>query len=119
MPGRDLCAGFTARTGIAIISLRPVRVCDPGRYRQIEAEWHSDPRSQWEPHWEYGAIVDVRDVTAAVELALIVPLAGHHRTLLCAADIAAIAPSLDAAARLAAGVPIRDPEHYRAGRAPF
>ena len=45
----DLCAGFTARTRIATISLRPVSVWDPGMYRRIEAEWRSDPRSEWEP----------------------------------------------------------------------
>jgi hypothetical protein len=46
--------------------------------------------------------------------ALTVSLAGHHRALLCAADIAASAPSLGLAARLAPGVPIRDQAPYRA-----
>src|SRR5262249_37871796 len=40
-------------------------------------------------------------VAAAVERALTVPLAGHHRALLCAADICASAPSPELAARLA------------------
>lgn len=81
----DLCAGFTARTGIASVSLRPVWVWDPGQYQRVETRWRSEPRSEWEPFWEYGAFVDVRDVTTAVEQALTVPLAGHHRALLCAA----------------------------------
>ena len=98
----DLCATFTARTGIASVSLRPVWVWDRGQYQRIEAQWRAEPRSEWEPYWEYGAFVDVRDVATAVEKALTVPLAGHHRALLCAADIAASTPSLDLAARLAA-----------------
>jgi UDP-glucose 4-epimerase len=109
----DLCAGFTARTGTVTVSLRPVWVWDPGQYQRIEARWQSDPRSEWEPYWEYGAFVDVRDVATAVELALEVPLTGHHRALLCAADIAATEPSMDLAARLAPGVPVKDRSRYR------
>jgi UDP-glucose 4-epimerase len=56
----------------------------------------------------------VRDVAAAVELALTVPLAGHHRAVLCAADIAATRPSLDLAAQLAPTVPVRDLARFRA-----
>jgi UDP-glucose 4-epimerase len=110
----DLCAAFTARTGNPAISLRPVWVWDRGMYQRIEDQWRADPRSEWEPYWELGAFVDVRDVATAVELALAVPLAGHHRTLLCAADICATEPSLDAAARLAPGVPVRKPARYQA-----
>jgi len=108
----DLCAGFTARTGVPSVSLRPVHVWDPGRYARMAARWAADPASQWTPFWELGAFVDVRDVASAVERALAVPLAGHHRALLCAADIAATEPALDMAARLAPAVPVRD-------RAPF
>jgi nucleoside-diphosphate-sugar epimerase len=109
----DMCAGFTARTGIATLSLRPVAVWGPGQYRRIEDRWRADPASQWEPFWEFGAFVDVRDVVTAAELALTVPLAGHHRALLCALDIAATAPAQDMAARLAPGVPFGSPAPYR------
>jgi len=110
----DLCEGFTARTGIATVSLRPVAVWNEAKYARVEDQWHAQPRSEWEPFWEYGAFVDVRDVAAAVGQALTVPLEGHHRVLLCAADIAATAPSLELAARLAPGVPVTDPGRYRA-----
>ncbi len=70
--------------------------------------------AEWEPFWEYGAFVDARDVAAAVDLALTVPLRGHHRALLCAADIAGTGPSLELAARLAPGVPVTDPARYLA-----
>ena len=109
----DLCAGFTARTGIPTVSLRPVWVWDPGMYRRIEARWRADPDSEWTPFWELGGFVDVRDVATAAQQALAVPLAGHHRALLCAADIAATRPSLDMAARLAPSVPVRDAVPFR------
>src|ERR1700728_1022617 len=88
----DLCAAFTARVGIASVALRPCWVWDPGMYQRIEAQWRSDPGAEWTPAWEYGQFVDVRDVARAVQRTLEVPLAGHHRVLLCAADIAATEP---------------------------
>jgi UDP-glucose 4-epimerase len=109
----DLCAGFTARKGVPTVSLRPVWVWDPGMYQRIEARWRADPRSEWTPFWEYGAFVDVRDVATAVQRALTVPLDGHHRLLLCAADIAATEPSLDIAARLTPTVPVNDPASFQ------
>jgi UDP-glucose 4-epimerase len=89
-------------------------VWDPDRYQLIEARRRAEPRSEWELFWEYGAFVDVRDVASAAQLALTIPLAGHHRALLCAADISATAPSLDLVARLAPGVLVTDPVRYRA-----
>jgi nucleoside-diphosphate-sugar epimerase len=109
----DLCAGFTARTGIPSVSLRPAWVWDPGMYQRIEARWQSDPSSEWTPTWEYGQFVDVRDVADAVRRALEVPLTGHHRLLLCAADIAATEPSLVMAARFTPSVPIRDSARFQ------
>ncbi|HWF51911.1 MAG TPA: SDR family oxidoreductase [Solirubrobacteraceae bacterium] len=108
----DLCEGFTARTGIASVSLRPVSVWGPEVYARIEEQRAAEPRSEWEPFWEYGAFVDVRDVAVAVERSLAVPLTGHCRALLCAADISGSAPSLELAARLAPGVPVLGPDRY-------
>ena len=112
--GEEMCEGFTERTGIATVCLRPVAVWDEAQYARVEDRWRARPRSEWEPFWEYGAFVDVRDVAAAVDLALTVPVHGHHRVLLCAADIAATGPSLELAARLAPQVPVTDPARYRA-----
>jgi UDP-glucose 4-epimerase len=110
--GEELCDGWAARTGTPVISLRPVHVWDPGYYERIEQRWQADPVSEWKPYWEFGAFVDVRDVAAAVVCALTAPVTGHHRALLCARDIAGTTPSLELAARLAAGVPVRRPEQY-------
>jgi nucleoside-diphosphate-sugar epimerase len=110
----DLCQAFTERTATATICLRPVAVWSPNHYAEIDRRRHQSPLSEWEPFWEYGAFVDVRDVAVAVELALSAGWSGHHRAILCAADISASAPSLESAARLAAGVPIDSPQRYAA-----
>ena len=102
----DLCAGFTARTGIPTLALRPAWVWDPGMYQRVEARWRADPaRNGRRPGSR--EFVDVRDVAAAVR-GRFVPLDGHHRVLLCAADIAASTPSLIVAARYAPCVPVRN-----------
>lgn len=111
--GEDLCAGFTGRTGIPSVALRPVAVWAAGHDEQVAERWRADAASEWLPYWEYGGFVDVRDVATAVELALEVPLEGHHRAVLCAEDIAATEPSLTMAARLAPDVPVTRPELYQ------
>jgi UDP-glucose 4-epimerase len=110
----DLCEGFTARTGIATVVFRPFAVWYEADYAEVQDRRCSSPRSEWEPFWEYGAFVDVRDVADAVDRALTGPLAGHHRMLLCAADISATVPSLELAARLAPDVPVTEPGRYQA-----
>ena len=110
----DLCAGLTERTGIATVALRPVAIWSPEQYGLVATRWRAEPTTEWQPYWEYGAFVDVRDVASAVELALEAPMGGHYRALLCADEIAATVPSLDLAARLAPGVPVTRPALYRA-----
>jgi UDP-glucose 4-epimerase len=108
----DLCAGFTNRSGIATVSLRPVVVWDPGHAARVRERWRALPEREWQPYWEYGAFVDVRDVASAVQAALTVPLEGHHRAILCADSIAATAPALEMTARVAPQVPVADPVRY-------
>jgi UDP-glucose 4-epimerase len=110
----DLCAGFSGRSGIATICLRPVAVWLPDTYQRAEMRWQAQPASEWTPYWEFGAFVDARDVASAVDCALAAPIDGHVRAVLCADDSAALAPSLEMAGRLTPDVPVRGPDRYRA-----
>jgi UDP-glucose 4-epimerase len=88
----DLFESFTDRSGLTSVCLRPVKTWDERRY---ERNWHrmKEDVSRGElHHWDYGSFVDVRDVAAAVSLALELPAGAHARVLLCGDDIAASRP---------------------------
>jgi UDP-glucose 4-epimerase len=100
----DLCAAFSARSGMATLCPRPVRVWYPG--------WTADFRrrlergtSRMDEADEYAAFLDVRDLAAAIQLALSRPVGGHHRFLLSANDAAALHPTRTLAERAYPGVP--------------
>jgi UDP-glucose 4-epimerase len=110
----DLCAGVTATSGMTTVCLRPVVIWSGRHYQQATTSRHDDPRSEYEPFWEFGAFVDVRDVAGAVVAALRNPASGHVRATLCAPDISATAPSREMARRLCPGVPWRGGSEFEA-----
>ena len=110
----DMCAGVTATSGMTTVCLRPVAIWTAERYGEVTRRRERDPASEWQPFWEFGAFVDVRDVAAAVLAALSRPAGGHLRTLLCAPDISATAPGREMARRLLPGVPWRGGSEYDA-----
>lgn len=108
----DLCAGITATSGITTVCLRPVQIWTAEHYTEVTRRRENDPASEWQPFWEFGAFVDVRDVAAAVLAALSSPATGHLRATLCAPDISATAPSREMAQRLLPRVPWRGGSEY-------
>jgi nucleoside-diphosphate-sugar epimerase len=110
--GEDLCAAFTDDSGIATVCLRPAAVRDRDAYLRVDELRAARPGSEWEPYWEYGAFVDVRDVAAAFLAALMCPDPGHVRLLLAAPDIAGSAPGRELAGRLLPDVPWRGGPEY-------
>ncbi|MGE5290774.1 MAG: NAD-dependent epimerase/dehydratase family protein [Micromonosporaceae bacterium] len=103
----DLCAGMTATSGLTTVCLRPVGVWSSRHYQEATRYRQENPPSEYEPYWEFGAFVDVRDVAGAVLAALRRPGSGHARVTLCAPDISATAPSREMARRLCPDVPWR------------
>jgi UDP-glucose 4-epimerase len=109
-----MCEMFTEATGITTVCLRPAMVCDRERYVAVAAEREREPSAEWEPFWEYGAYIDVRDVASAVGCALAPSVNGHHRLLLTALDAWSSAPSREMARRLLPAVPWRGDAEYAA-----
>ncbi len=85
--GEEMCQYFTANTGIPTICLRPPGVFDEDTYNFIISNRQANPDFEWNPFWEYGAFLDVRDAAEAARCALYCPNPGHVTLLLCADDI--------------------------------
>ena len=83
----EMCQFFTNSTGIPTICLRPPGVFDAETYDFIISNRRASPDFEWEPFWEYGAFLDVRDAAEAAKCALECPDPDHVTVLLNADDI--------------------------------
>ncbi len=67
--------------------LRPPGVWSARTYGRIEALREERASYEWDPFWEYGAFIDVRDLSCACIAALTCRLDGHATLLVAAPDI--------------------------------
>jgi nucleoside-diphosphate-sugar epimerase len=104
----ELCRCFSLSTGITTICLRPPAVLGPARRAKFEALRAANESAEWDPFWEYGAFLDVRDVAGAVFCGLRCPDPGHVVALICADDVTSPVPVRELAARLMPQVPLRE-----------
>jgi nucleoside-diphosphate-sugar epimerase len=105
----EMCAAFSARTGIETLCLRPVQVFDAESYAAAAGRtWRPSAGS----HWHLGVHIDVRDVATACAAALTCKSSRHERMLLCAADIAAQEPTRELVAKYLPDVEWRGGPEY-------
>jgi UDP-glucose 4-epimerase len=83
----EMCHFFSDSTGISIICLRPPGVWNEATYYQILAARKKRQAYEWDPYWEYGAFIDVRDLAEAVLAAVQKRINGFHCLLLASDDI--------------------------------
>lgn len=69
------------------MSLRPPGVWNDATYGWIRAQRERRPEFEWDPFWEYGAFIDVRDLSRACLRALEAPVAGFESLLVSSADL--------------------------------
>lgn len=81
----DMCRYFSESTGIPVICLRPPGVWDELTYHKITAARKKQPEYEWEPYWEYGAFIDIRDLADAV-LASVENIKNGYHCLFVASD---------------------------------
>ena len=112
--GEIMCNAYHELTGRPTICLRFPGVYEEGDYLDTQRQWKADPRREWEPYWEYGAFLDVRDAATATVAALECPDPGFATLLVAAHDAAASRPSRDLAELLLPNVPWRGGKEYLA-----
>jgi nucleoside-diphosphate-sugar epimerase len=109
-----LCEASATASRMSVTVLRPPGVWLPETYARIQAARARDPRYEWSPFWEYGAFVDVRDLSAACLAALTAGLSGHQRMFVASSDITTSGrASVELAGELLPGVPWRGDDSYR------
>jgi UDP-glucose 4-epimerase len=114
----DMCCYFSQSTEIPIICLRPPGVWDESTYYRIVAAREKRPEYEWDPYWEYGAFLDVRDLAQAIVLVLQNDIRGFHTLLLASHDITTSGmTSLELVRKLHPNVPWKGGPEYEA--APF
>jgi UDP-glucose 4-epimerase len=106
----EMCAAFTARSGIDTLCLRPVQAFDAESYATAMAAPAWTPGSKG--CWPMGVHIDIRDVASAARAAVECAASGHHRLLLAGPDIASRRPTLELVAAMLPAVPWRGGEEY-------
>jgi nucleoside-diphosphate-sugar epimerase len=66
----ELCKTWSERTGIPSISLRPPGIWFRETYDEIFRLRRERESYEWDPYWEYGAFIDIRDLFDVSILAL-------------------------------------------------
>ncbi len=83
----DMCKYFSLSHDMSIICLRPPGIWDDSTYLKICKERKKRPSYEWEPYWEYGAFIDIRDLAEVILLSLTKNLDGFNCFLVAADDI--------------------------------
>ena len=109
----ELCRFFSDATGIPILCLRPPGVWDESTYESIMAARQERPDYEWDPYWEYGAFIDIRDLAEAVLAAVQQDGNGFQCYLVASDDITTSGlSSLELVHKLHPDVPWKGGEAY-------
>lgn len=83
----ELCHTFSEQNHIPTICLRPPGVWDASTYHLIVENRRARPAYEWDPYWEYGAFIDVRDLADLVLQCLQTDFSGFSCYLVSSDDI--------------------------------
>ena len=83
----EMCRLFSAATDVSVVCLRPPGVWTDQTYAWIQSERAKRAEFEWDPFWEYGAFIDVRDLSQACACALTCDVERFACLLVSSADI--------------------------------
>lgn len=82
-----MCHQFSASADVSVVCLRPPGVWTEETYSWIQSERAKHMQFEWHPFWEYGAFIDVRDLSQACICALTCNIDRFACLLVSSADI--------------------------------
>ncbi|MBI5030675.1 MAG: NAD(P)-dependent oxidoreductase [Chloroflexi bacterium] len=83
----EMCCSFSSTNDIPTICLRPPGVWNEQTYFHIVENRRQRPEYEWDPYWEYGAFIDVRDLADIVVRCLETEFNGYGCYLVASDDI--------------------------------
>ena len=105
-----------AATGATVLALRAPGIWPPELYAKLR-EWRaSDPEGEFN-NWEYGTMIDVRDLAVAIQQSLEADVTGFHAMLVVSDRIASDIPGTQSVQRMFPDVPWTQPDWL--AREPF
>lgn len=109
----EMCRFVSTSSAVSVVCLRPPGVWTEETYAWIEAERSKRPAFEWDPYWEYGAFIDVRDLSRACIKALTCDVDRFACLLVSAPDITTSGrTSRQLAASVCPGVEWRGSKHF-------
>lgn len=87
LAGEKLCEHYQALCGKPILCIRAPGIWDENTYGAIIAARGERPSYEWDPYWEYGAFIDIRDLVEAIHLGLVRDFSGYRCCLASSDDI--------------------------------
>ena len=82
-----MCRLFSESSDVSVVCLRPPGVWTDETYAWIQSERAKRAEFEWTPFWEYGAFIDVRDLSRACICALTCEVEKSSCLLVSSADI--------------------------------
>ena len=83
----EMCRFMSESRRLSVVCLRPPGVWARDTYAMIESERAKRPEFEWDPFWEYGAFIDLRDLSRACLGALTCDMEGFRCVLVSSSDI--------------------------------
>lgn len=83
----EMCRRVAESRDIRIVVLRPPGVWTKDTYGMITLERAKRREFEWDPFWEYGAFIDIRDLSLACLHALTCDVEAYHCVLVTSSDI--------------------------------
>jgi nucleoside-diphosphate-sugar epimerase len=83
----QMCRFVSESRGLSVVCLRPPGVWERDTYAMVESERAKRPEFEWDPFWEYGAFIDLRDLSGACVAALTCDMEGFRCVLVSSSDI--------------------------------
>lgn len=83
----EMCRFASEAHGLSVICLRPPGVWSAETYGWVQAQRAKRAEFEWDPFWEYGVFIDVRDLASACALAVTCETSGFHCVGVASTDI--------------------------------